>query len=65
MIILKGGEKIMGIKYKIIKSKTMGFALFEKCGGFWQQISKWYVYYGNLKRFCTKANEPSYYEIID
>ena len=23
------------------------------------------VYYGNLKRYHTKANEPAYYEIID
>ena len=55
----------MEFEYKIIKSRSMGYALFKKYGSFWQQISKWYTYYGNLKRYCTKANEPSYYEIID
>lgn len=52
-------------KYKILHSRSMGYCLLERQNGFWQQISKWYWYYGNLKRFCAKSNEPSYYEIID
>ena len=51
--------------YKIIQSRTMGYACFKAVNGFWQQISKWYWYYGNLKRFCKEANEPCYYEIIE
>lgn len=51
--------------YKILHSRTNGYCLLERQNGFWQQISKWYWYYGNLKRFCPKANRPAYYEIID
>ena len=49
----------------IIHSKSQGYALFKKCNGFWQQTSKWYWYYGNLKRYCKESNNPCYYRIID
>lgn len=54
-------------KFKIIRSRSMGYALFtfNDEGMFWVQSSKWYAYYGNLKRFCLDANLPTYYTIID
>lgn len=54
-------------KFKIVRSRSMGYALYQynEEGQFWQQISKWYEYYGNLKRFCRDANMPAYYTIID
>lgn len=53
-------------KYKLICSKSMGYAMFINTGrGFWQQCTKWYCYLGNLRRFNACANEPCYYSIID
>lgn len=52
--------------YKLIRSKTMGYAMFYKnLAGFWEQCTKWYWHLGNLKRFNACANEPCYYQIID
>ena len=53
------------LNYRITRSKSMGYCVEKRCAGFWMQISKWYVYYGNLKRYCKYANEPCYYRIID
>ncbi len=53
------------IKYMILHSKSMGYCVLEKHHGFWQQISKWYCYYGNLKRYCKYANEPAYYKTTE
>ena len=59
----KGGTKMFN--YMILKSRSQGYCVLVKCNGFWQQISKWYRYYGNLKRYCKEANEPAYYKISD
>lgn len=54
-------------KFKIVRSRSMGYALYQynEESQFWEQLSKWYRYYGNLKRFCHDANSPAYYTIID
>lgn len=49
------------IKYMILDSKSRGYCVLEKHDEFWQQISKWYRRYDNLKRYCKEANEPAYY----
>lgn len=53
--------------YAHVKSRSMGHALFvwNKEAQMWQQISKWYWYEGNYKRFVKEASEPCYYKIID
>lgn len=53
------------IKYMILHSKSNGYCVLEKHHGSWQQISKWYCYYGNLKRYCKCANEPAYYKTTE
>ena len=55
----------MKFKYKMVRSRSMGYAMFEWTGQFWYQVTKWYWYCGNLKRFNTCALEPCYYTIID
>lgn len=54
-------------KFKIVRSRSRGYALYQynEESQFWEQLSKWYRYYGNLKRFCHDANSPAYYTIID
>lgn len=51
----------MMFKFKILHSKSMGYALFklelDDEGLFWRQYTKWYKYLGNLKRFNHEANE--------
>lgn len=49
-------------KYKIIESKNNAspFAIFENCGGFWQQVSKWYFYKGNAVRKLKQLNGAYY-----
>ena len=50
--------------YLHVNSKSMGHAMFRWTGQFWHQITKWYVYEGNMKRFNEEiANEPCYYII--
>lgn len=51
--------------YMILHSKSMGYCVLKRCKGYWNQISKWYWYYGNLKRYCKEANEPAYYKITE
>lgn len=53
------------VNYMILRSKSQGYCVLKRCNGFWQQFSKWYWYYGNLKRYCKEANETVYYKIID
>lgn len=40
----------------------MGYALFVKHHGFWQQTTNWYFYYGNLLRFHPEANNAGCYK---
>lgn len=42
--------------YKVLKHETMGFAYakWNKQGQFWQQCTKWYAKFGNLKRHVLK-----------
>lgn len=51
--------------YKMIRSRSMGYAMFHRANGIWQQCTNWYWYLGNLKRFNSCANEPCFYQIID
>ena len=53
------------VNYMLLNSKSQGYCVLKRCNGYWQQISKWYRYYGNLKRFCKEANETAYYKIVD
>lgn len=55
------------INYMLLNSKSQGYCILKRVdnGSFWQQISKWYLYYGNLKRFCKEASEPAYYKTVD
>ena len=57
----------MMYKFKILHSKSMGYALFKWNNEalFWTQCTKWYQYLGNLKRFNREANEPCYYSIVE
>lgn len=57
----------MMYKFKILHSKSMGYALFkwDNEALFWVQYTKWYQYLGNLKRFNYEANEPCYYSIVE
>ena len=55
----------MEFNYKMIRSRSMGYAMFHRAGGFWQQCTKWYCYVGTLKRFNPCAHEPCLYQIID
>ena len=55
----------MEFNYKMIRSRSMGYAMFHRENGFWHQCTKWYIYLGNLKRFNPSANEPCLYQIID
>lgn len=53
--------------YTILRSKSLGYALCKwddevLC---WQQITKWYKYLANLKRFNHEAKEPCYYKILE
>ena len=52
------------MNYMIIHSKSRGYALLKNDGNCWQQVSKFYAYYGNLKRFVKEANNPCFYKII-
>ena len=54
-------------KFRILHSKSMGYALFKWNDDtlFWAQCTKWYKYLGNLKRFNHNANEPCYYNIVE
>lgn len=52
-------------EYMIVNSKSHGYCVMKKCNGFWQQITKWYWYYGNSKRFNEFAKYAKYYKIID
>ena len=47
----------MMYKFKILYSKSTGYALFEwdDVALFWKQCTKWYKYLGNLKRFNHDA----------
>ena len=36
--------------YSLIKDPDMGYAVFKKAHGFWQQVSKWYTYKGNATK---------------
>ena len=58
----------MQFEYKLIRHKDMGYAMLKAVRSqsgtimFWQQITKWYQYYGNLKRFNPDiANVPCLY----
>lgn len=53
------------VNYMLLNSKSRGYCILKRCNGSWQQISKWYRYYGNLKRFCKEANETAYYRRVD
>ena len=60
----KGNVKMKRIyDYWIVNSKSQGYYLLKWCNGFWQQVSKNYIYLGNLKRFCPEANKPCHYSI--
>lgn len=51
--------------YKILHSESMGYSLLKRVKGVgWQQISKWYWYFGNLKRFHPEANGTVLYQKI-
>lgn len=52
-------------EYMLVKSKSMGYAMYFRANGFWQQCTKWYWYLGNLKRYNKCANNPCLYKIID
>jgi hypothetical protein len=41
--------------YKIIHNESMGYALFvyNYEAQMWQQVTKWYRYLGNLKRYAN------------
>lgn len=41
--------------YKIMHSESQGYALFayNNEAQMWQQVTKWYRYLGNLKRFAN------------
>lgn len=43
-------------KYVVMVHKDMGCALlkYNREGCMFQQVSKWYLYYGNLYRFVLK-----------
>lgn len=65
-------EKILNFRYKVVRSKSMGYALFINSDNlYWTQISKWYKYYGNLKRCSVNyklmilLNEHWLYQIIN
>ena len=52
-------------RFMIVHSRSMGFCVMERQDGFWQQITKWYKYYGNLRRYNKSANNVALYKVID
>lgn len=36
--------------YALKEHPDMGYAVFKKASGFWQQVSKWYTYKGNAAK---------------
>ena len=57
----------MCYKFKILHSKSNGYALFKwnEEALFWEQYTKWYQYLGNLIRFNREVAESSYYSIVE
>lgn len=57
----------MRYKFKILHSKSMGYALFKWNDDslFWVQYTKWYQYLGNLIRFNREVADSSYYSIVE
>lgn len=53
------------MEYKLVYSSSMGYAVFLKYRGYWQQITKWYTYLGNLERFNECAKLACHFEIMD
>lgn len=46
---------------RIVYHRDMGFAVEEKMGGFWQQISNWYTTEARLRRyFLDKIIHPAF-----
>ena len=46
---------VSNVTYKIMHSGSQGYALFvfNHEAQMWQQVTKWYRYLGNLKRFAN------------
>lgn len=40
--------------YKLMEYEGMGYCVMEYHDGFWQQISRWYVYQGHAKNKLLK-----------
>ena len=57
-------KSLQVFEYTIVHSYSMGYCVMKRQKGFWQQITKWYTYYGNLKRYNKCANEPALYRIM-
>lgn len=53
------------MNYMILRSKSQGYSLLVKTEFGDQQITKWYSYLGNLKRYVKEANEPCFYKIVE
>lgn len=52
-------------EYKLVHSRSRGYAMFKCEHGVWQQVTKWYTSYKNLKRFTLYGSMPCLYSITD
>ena len=43
--------------YKVMEDDYMGYAVFKRCEGFWQQVSKWYVHRKCAENFMFKRTD--------